>query len=107
LGTEGSGQAGWDGEAERLGGLEVDDELEFGRLLDLQVGRLLALEDASDIVAGLTERIGDVGTIAHQPAHHGLLAMWKAGGNQMAYRQFRDLLAPVVKTWPLLIALGN
>jgi len=29
-----------DGEAERLGGLEVDDEFEFGRLQDRQVGGL-------------------------------------------------------------------
>ena len=35
-------------EAERLGGLEVDDQLELGRLHDRQVGRLLALEDAAD-----------------------------------------------------------
>ena len=34
-------------EAERLGGLEVDDELELRRLLDRQIGRLLALENAS------------------------------------------------------------
>ena len=33
-------------EAERLGGLEVDDELELGRLLHRQVGGLLALENA-------------------------------------------------------------
>jgi hypothetical protein len=32
-----------DGEAERLGGLEVDDEFELCRLLDRQVGRFGAL----------------------------------------------------------------
>ena len=31
----------------RLGGLEVDHRLEFGRCLDGEVGRLLALENAS------------------------------------------------------------
>ena len=36
-------------EAERLGGLEVDDQLELGRLLHRQVGWLLALEDTIDI----------------------------------------------------------
>src|SRR5215470_15293171 len=36
-------------EAERLGGLEVDDELVFGRCLHRQVSRLLALEDAVSI----------------------------------------------------------
>jgi hypothetical protein len=30
----------WNGEAERLGGLEVDDEIKFGRLLDRQLARL-------------------------------------------------------------------
>ena len=39
-------------EAERLGGLEVDDQLELGGLLDRQVGGLLALEDAVDVDAG-------------------------------------------------------
>jgi hypothetical protein len=33
-------------QAERLGGLEVDDELESGGLHDRKVERLLALEDA-------------------------------------------------------------
>ena len=32
------------GEAERLGSLQVDDQLDFGGLLDRQVGRLLAFE---------------------------------------------------------------
>jgi hypothetical protein len=32
-----------DVEAERLGGLEIDDEFELGRLIDRQVGRLGAL----------------------------------------------------------------
>ena len=31
------------GEAERLGSLQVDDKLDFGGLLDRQIGRLLAL----------------------------------------------------------------
>src|SRR5215510_165523 len=36
-------------EAERLGGLEVDDQLVLGRRLHRQVGRLLALEDTIDV----------------------------------------------------------
>ena len=40
-------------EAERLSGLEVNDELEFGGLHDWKVARLLALEDATDIHTGL------------------------------------------------------
>ena len=47
-------QLGWNLETERLGGLEVDHELELGRLHNRQISRLLAFEDASGINAGLT-----------------------------------------------------
>jgi hypothetical protein len=39
-----------DGETERLGDLEVDHQLELGRLLDGQIGRLGAFEDLVDVV---------------------------------------------------------
>ena len=46
----GGGQQSFrDGEAERLGGLEIDDQLDFYRVLHRQIGGLLALEDASRI----------------------------------------------------------
>src|ERR1700716_4327743 len=51
-------------EAERLGGLEVDDQLVLGRRLHRQVGRLLALEDAVDVAGGasvLVDQVGPVG----------------------------------------------
>src|SRR5215212_8901416 len=37
--------------AERLGGLEVKDQLHFGDLLDWQVGRFLSLENAAGVDA--------------------------------------------------------
>src|SRR3954453_750824 len=39
----------WNFEAERLRGLEIDDELELGRLLHRQVGGLLTFENAVHI----------------------------------------------------------
>ena len=39
------------GEAERLGGLHVDHQLEFGRLLNRQIGRLGAFEDLINVAA--------------------------------------------------------
>ena len=36
-------------EAKRVGGLEVDDQLKFRRLLHRQVARLVTLENAIDI----------------------------------------------------------
>src|SRR5882672_5674736 len=42
----GAGEDRWrDGEAERLGGLEIDHQLEGRRLLDREIGGLGALED--------------------------------------------------------------
>jgi len=38
-----SNQRCWQFEAEGLGGLQVDDQFDFGNLLDRQVGGLLAL----------------------------------------------------------------
>jgi len=57
----------WQGnrEAERLGDLEVDDQLDFYHLLDRQIGRLGTLEYAADEHAGLMIRIGNVGAVAH------------------------------------------
>jgi hypothetical protein len=43
------------GEAERLGGLEIDDQLECSRLLDRQIGRLSAFQDLSGENAGLAK----------------------------------------------------
>jgi hypothetical protein len=42
-------QRGWNGETERLRRLEVDDELEFGGLLDGQVRGLGAPQDLVDV----------------------------------------------------------
>jgi hypothetical protein len=58
-------------QADRLGGLEIDDQIEFGWLQYRQVGGLLALEDAANINAGLTVAIGKQSPVAHQHAATG------------------------------------
>jgi hypothetical protein len=42
-------QRRWHRQPERLGCLQINHEIEFGRLHDRQVGRLFALEDPADI----------------------------------------------------------
>src|SRR5215472_527514 len=42
-------------DGERLGGLQVDNQLEFGRLLDGKIGRLGTAEDPSGVNAGLAK----------------------------------------------------
>ena len=61
-----------------------------------QVGRLLALEDAAGIDADLTKHLGDVGSVAHQPADfdNGARGMQ---GDRMACRQLASWSRRLVK----------
>ena len=61
-------QCRWHRQFERLGRLQIDQEIEFGRQHDRQVGRLFALEDAADIGSGVLVALGDVGPITDPPA---------------------------------------
>jgi len=45
--------------AGRFRGFQIDDQLEFRRLLDRQVGRFSALEDLVDVVGREPEPVGD------------------------------------------------
>ena len=53
-----------DRQTERIGGLEVDDQLEDSGLLNRQVGGLLALQNPSGVNAGLAMESLDVSAIA-------------------------------------------
>ena len=61
-------------EAERPGGLEVDDELEFGGLHDREVGGLLAVENPAGVDADLAIGISDAGPVAHQATGYDVFA---------------------------------
>src|SRR5580704_10305163 len=60
-----------DAEAECVGGLEIDDELECRRLLDRQISGLRALQYLSGINSELMIDRGQAGSIAHQAAGSG------------------------------------
>src|ERR1700738_3016328 len=66
----GAGEDGWrDGEAERRGGFEINDQLEFRWLLDWQIGGLCAFEDLIDINGDAAlPKIEDAGAVGHEPA---------------------------------------
>ena len=53
-------------DAERLGGRKIDHEIEPGRLLDREVGRLRPAQNLVDIVGGAAEQVRKVGSIGHQ-----------------------------------------
>ena len=48
----------------RFGGLEVDRQHEFRRLLDRQVGRLLAFQNFPDVDAGTAVHLRKINAIA-------------------------------------------
>src|SRR3974377_238154 len=56
----------WNCQAERLGGLEIDDEFDFRGLLHRKLGRLIALEDAIDIEGRLPELVVYVRSIREE-----------------------------------------
>src|SRR5438132_12018284 len=80
-------------EAERVGGLEIDDQLEFARLLDRQISRLGTLQDSPRVTAGLTKGIRDPHTIADQAAGLCDLAPHIVRWNGMARCQRHELVA--------------
>jgi hypothetical protein len=58
--------ARWNAESESLGGLEIDDQFEFGRLHHGQVCRIVTLQNSSDIIARLPITIANTGTITQK-----------------------------------------
>jgi hypothetical protein len=71
-------------DAERLGGLQVDDELVLCRRLHRQVSGLLALEDAVDVAGGLPVHVDEIRPVGDQPA----------GGDERAFVVDRGQLVP-------------
>src|SRR5215475_6413132 len=84
-----------DGQAERPGSLEIDDQLVLGRLLNGQVGRLFALENTSDVDRGLANRFRNVVSVAHKAAVLDEIPGWVIRGDRMARRERDDMIAPV------------
>jgi len=72
IGTAGQDQR--DSDAELLGGLKIDEELDFGGALDRQVGGAVAFENPTGIDAELMICIRIAGPVAHQTAGCGEFA---------------------------------
>ena len=60
--------------SERFGGLKINHEFVFGRLKDRQVGRLRTVEDLSDVGAGVSVGVCDIGSIADEATIDGIFA---------------------------------
>src|SRR5262249_60874433 len=84
-------------EAERPGGLEIDHEVEPGRLDDRQVCWLFALENPTRINAGLAIVVGNTGSVAHETASGDELTIMIECRNGVAFRQRDQLLVSPIK----------
>src|SRR6266487_3460941 len=83
----GAGKQSWrDFEAERSGGLMVEDQFEFRGLHHRQIGGLGALEDTADIRSCLPPCLRNVGSITHEPADVWKLTVCIDGGHSTANR---------------------
>src|SRR5450631_4270404 len=80
---------------ERVGCLEIDYQLEFGRLFDGQVRGVSTLEDTASVDADLTERVMQTGGVGHQAAGHNGFAFKVYRWNCIARRQRDDPFAPI------------
>src|SRR5262245_66191337 len=56
------------GKAEGLRGFQIDDQLDFGGLLNWEIGRLLTLENPAGVYTEQTIRLREIGSIAHETA---------------------------------------
>src|SRR5262245_28772055 len=77
-----------DRHAERVGGLAIDHQVEFRRLLDRQVAGLGAFEDLIHIRRGAAEKIGKVLAVAHQPARHHVFPLPEHRRQPICQREF-------------------
>src|SRR5262245_9061622 len=86
-------------QAERFSGLEVDDQFNFGQLLDGKVSRPFALENAPGVNADLPIWRSEARPVAHQATGLGVLMKWVDSGHRVAGRQSRKLLALAIEEW--------
>src|SRR5665811_483744 len=80
-------------EAERLGGLEIDHQLELDRGLDGKLARLDALEDAIGIGRRAPKIIGHVISVGQQAAEFSEKTVRIDGGEAVASRERYHLCA--------------
>jgi putative ABC transport system substrate-binding protein len=81
----------------RLGGLQVDVQLDFGGQLDRQVGGLVTLENPASIVAGQAVCVRNGRSVTKQTAGRGKLAIREDRGHRVVERQRGDLCVPAPK----------
>src|SRR5262245_31018612 len=83
-------QRRWNVKAEYFGGDQVDDQVEFGRLLHWYVGRLRPAQNLVDILGGAPEKVREVWPIGHQTSRFDILPLNGNRWQSCAHRQNVD-----------------
>src|SRR5262249_29963655 len=78
-------------ESKRLGGLHVDDQLEFRGLLDREVGRLGTFKNLVNIHGGAPAQVGNVHAVKHKPPGFYKIALVVHDGEPLLFRKFYNL----------------
>src|SRR5262249_13019994 len=81
-------------EAKRLGGLEIDHQVQFRGLQYGQIGRFRTLEDFSGVDANLPISVGQAGAITHQTTDRAVLAQFIDCRERVAGCYPHELLVP-------------
>src|SRR5215472_11506221 len=79
------------GETKGLGGLEVDDDLDFCSQLRRQVAWFFALQNPADIAAGDAPRLRTISSVTDQSASIREIAPLVDGEHHISRRQYHDL----------------
>ena len=85
----------WHSEAKRLGGVEVDHQLEFGRALHRKVCGLFALKDSIDVASSLPVLINRVSPVRDE-ATFSDVEMVRIDRRQSVSRRQRDDQIPII-----------
>src|SRR6516225_1370753 len=86
-------------EPQRLRGLEVDHQLEFGGLLDGQIRWFSAFQNPVYVIRHATEQIGQVRPVGHQSSRLYKLPNVIEGWQPLLCRQVHDARSMLKKKW--------
>src|SRR5208337_4955830 len=88
-----------EGEPERLGSFEVDDQFDLRDLLNRQIDRFIALENTAGQDPNLPRCVMNVGSVAHQPTSRSKLAILVYRWYCVPQHQDSELCTPAIKEW--------
>src|SRR4029079_3250959 len=92
-------KAEWHGETKRLGGLQVDDKIEFGWLQNWKFAGFFTLKDSSGVIACLPIPISDAVAVADQAPCKSVLSKVIHVGQTILCRERNDMITSRIKVW--------